>query len=119
MLHIRPEQFSQMIEVNKRRFVAAYLPAVRAEFPQLWVKRTETQIDEMLYAHCDYAHAHGLDTAQGVYQLFSFRLRLSWHFPTLPEHAWAREILARELFSEAQRVAALEEYLWCDSADES
>lgn len=119
MLHFRPEQFSQMIEGARRKFVVDYLPTLRAEFPQLWMMRTETELDEMLYAQCEYAHAHGLDTAEGVYLLFGLRLRLAWRFPTLPEHAWAREILGRELLSEAQRVAALEEYLWCVSADES
>lgn len=99
--------------------MADHLPTLRAEFPQLWMKRTEAQIDEMLYAQCEYAHAHGLDTAEGIYLLFGFRLRLTWHFPTLLEHAWAREILGRELLSEAQRVAALEDYLWRVSADES
>ena len=119
MLHIRPEQFSQMIERSKQKFVADYLPTLRAEFPQLWVMRSEAQISEMLHAHCEYAHEHGLDTAEGVYLLLGFRLRLAWSFPTRPEHAWAREILDREVLSEAQRVAVLEEYLWCVSADES
>lgn len=119
MLQIRPEQFSFMIDASRRKFVGDCLPTLRAEFPQFWVNRTEPQIEEMLFAHCKYAQTHHLDTAEGIYTLFGFRLRLGWNFPELPNHAWAREILGRELSSEAERVAALEQHLWCDGGDES
>ncbi len=118
VLQIRPEQFSSMIDASRRGFVSDCMPALREEFPQLWVNRSEPQIEEMLLTHCEFAQAFRLDTAEGVYALFGFRLRLGLDFPTLPEQAWAREILGRELSTESERIAALEQHLWCFGPDD-
>lgn len=112
MLTITPGMISRLIDVARQRFVAKCLPLLNSEFPQLRTRYTEAELEQMLYAHCQYSKIYGIETAAGIYTLLGFRIRLAWSFPEGPEYAWAREILSRQLMSEDERVAALEQHLW-------
>ena len=49
MLVVRQSQINQMLEVQRRQFSRDALPVLRQEFPELWVRYTEQEIEQLLY----------------------------------------------------------------------
>lgn len=112
MLVINHQNISELIEVQKRTFVATAKETLRQEFPEFWFAKTEAQIEQLLYDQCIRAKRYDINCTEGIYLMFTMRLRLGWDFPEGKNHAWAREILGRDLVSEAERIHTLETMLW-------
>lgn len=112
MLVTRQSQINEILELQRRQFSHDTLPVLRQEFPELWVRYTDQEIEQLLCDQCDRSAIYNVKSAVGIYTLLTMRLRLSWGFPEGDEYAWAREILARDLIMESERIAALEAVLW-------
>lgn len=112
MLVINHQNISELIEVQKRTFVATAKETLRQEFPEFWFAKTEAQIEQLLYDQCIRAKRYDINCTEGIYLMFTMRLRLGWDFPEGKNHAWARERLGRDLVSEAERIHTLETMLW-------
>lgn len=112
MLVLRQNQIDEMLKNQCRKFSRDAIKQLRQEFPEFWVRYKEEEIEQLLYTQCEYCKRYNVKSAEGIYTLFTMRLRLSWNFPEGDEYAWAREILARDLIEEGERIAALESVLW-------
>ena len=99
-------------EAGRRSYVANFLPVMRREFPEFWVRFSNEQIEKILSEQCGYAVTFGIHSARGIYTLFSLRARLGSDFPQGEAHAWVREILQREGVAEAERLDAIEMQIW-------
>ncbi|WP_349602969.1 hypothetical protein [Azospirillum argentinense] len=93
-------------------FATEYSAILREEFPDYCIRYTDDQLRFLLLQECDRQKAYSVGSAYGIYTMLTLRLRLGGPFPEGEDHAWAREILARDLVPEADRIAALEEVVW-------
>lgn len=116
MLQIRQEQIAEVIEAQRRDFVTAGLLSLRQEFPEVWLRQTDPEVQRLLYDQCERAAGYNVNLADGIYLLFTLRLRLDWNFPEGDAFAWAREILGRDLVPERERLDALRSVLWGEEA---
>ena len=102
---------------HPKSFIANAIATLKEEFPELWGKQTDSQIEQLLYEQCERAKHYNINLSEGIYLMFTMRLRLGWDFPDGKDHAWAREILLRDLMPEAERTGALEAMLWGGDED--
>ena len=112
MLIMTSAQTKAWIESQQARFSDDCLPMVRHDFPEFWSHFDDLHIHKMLIAQCANASSIGIDTARGIYLIFSLRIILGRKFPNGEIFTWARTILAREGLSEADRLDALETVVW-------
>ena len=116
MIAFAEQTWARLVEARRQQYIADFLPVMRREFPEFWVRCGEEQIKKILSDQCDYAKTLGIDSARGIYLIFSLRARLGSDFPREEPHAWAREILSREGVCEAQRLDILEAQVWGDAS---
>lgn len=112
MLEMTQGQMDILLDHQRQRFIADALPVLRQEFPELWVRHSESELTHWLHDECVLAQRYRLMTAEGVYLFCSMRLRLGSTFPAGDEFVWAREICERQFVTEAERLDALEAVLW-------
>ena len=112
MITISHESMATLEQTRRQAYVTQARPVMRQELPELWARFDDAQIDTILLDQCDHAKPLGIDSARGIYLLFSLRARLGTDFPHGAAHAWAREILSRRGAAESQLLDALEAVLW-------
>ncbi|TXH42048.1 MAG: hypothetical protein E6Q92_06390 [Burkholderiaceae bacterium] len=107
-------QKSMDLWVGKRQeaFVEQALQRLQGEFPELWLKASPEQLKQALRAECDRAARFQIHSADGIYLLFTSRLRLHPDFPEGDDFAWARTLLGNTQRTEPERIAEFEGVLW-------
>ncbi len=110
MIEIRPEQLAALDDdrtASLPRRIARYLVDT---FPEKASALRPRQLDELVAAAIERAHAHGIDIEWDVCRFALLRLELGPDF----EHApWATEILTDHELSPTARMDELE-YVWAN-----
>jgi hypothetical protein len=111
MLVIRMEQLRAFEKARVERFVAAMIPRLRDEAPEVTGQASDEEIAALVRHGVARAAAYGLESAPQIAGYITCMTWLGPDFDTSPEHPWAAAILGDASLGPEDKLSRIEDYV--------